>query len=542
MENMAMPTRIYQPATPRLRGRWGRQHIRAKLNAAVAFFFALASVVALATNCNAAAPTLSPEARRALRLQPGVVLVQIIYDFTVLDYQFHCRSSGSGFLYRPDGYLITNGHVVQLANRKDLQARAALVDAYDKCAVETVKGSPLTDDQRVAVVTQIKAAPPSAFRGKAPEITVYLDNRNAYRGEIKAYSDPVSAGGKDVAVIKIDGRGLPTVPLGHSDGVSVGDEISVIGYPANANAGVSKESEFIPTVTHGRISAVNKNMDNGTPVLQSDVIINHGNSGGPGFDNKGNVIGIATFGLDGIYSFVPIDTAWEFVRQAGADPMSGAFDAVWTEALDAYDGQHWKKAHTLTGSALEIMPNQRDVVKLQRQAAANERNMGFVASTLETPGLPVLIGGGLILVAVVIAAMVFLKPSGSPVAKTETKADRGSPKPTTVQPVAQSVLGALHITSGPLKGKQYPIPKTGLLIGRDPQKCIIVLPDDNVGREHAWVMPMDNGRDVAVIDRGSANGTYVNSTQSERVKKVLLQNGDRIFICRENSTEIAFYR
>jgi hypothetical protein len=242
---------------------------------------------------------------------------------------------------------------------------------------------------------------------------------------------------------------------------------------------------------------------------------------------------------------VPIDTAWEFVRQAGAEPASGPFDTVWTEALDAYSAQHWKKAHTLIGSALELMPNQPDAMKLQRQAAANERSVSFVDSILEmlaSPGLPVLVGGALILAAIVVVALIFLKPSRAPVAKTENKPVSGGPKPTTVQAPAQSVLGALHITSGPLKGKQYPIPKTGLLIGRDPQKCIIVLPDDNVGREHAWVMPMDNGRDVAVIDRGSANGTYLNSTETERVKKVLLQNGDRIFICRENSTEIAFYR
>ena len=107
---------------------------------------------------------------------------------------------------------------------------------------------------------------------------------------------------------------------------------------------------------------------------------------------------------------------------------------------------------------------------------------------------------------------------------------------------AAAALGALHITSGPLKGKQYPIPTSGLLIGRDPQKCFIVLPGENVGREHAWVMPMENGRDVAVIDRGSANGTYVNSTSTERIKKAMLHNGDKIFICRDNSTEIVYYR
>ncbi|MBZ5727031.1 MAG: trypsin-like peptidase domain-containing protein [Acidobacteriia bacterium] len=542
---MAMPTGIDRAPNPGRRGRWSRAHNRTKRNLA-ALLVTLAGILALAANCGAADPTLSAEARHALRLQPGVVLVYVSYDFTILDYQFKCSSSGSGFLYRPDGYMITNGHVVQLANRKDLQARAALSNAINQCIVDTIKGSRLTDEQRQDVVNQIKAAPATAFHGKDPEISVVLDNGSSYKGEIKAYSDPVSEGGKDVAVIKIDGRNLPTVPLGHSDGVSVGDEVTVIGYPGAANLLVSRESALIPTVTHGRISAVNKIMAKGTPVLQSEVTINHGNSGGPAFDDKGNAIGIATYGsqeASGFNFFVPIDTAWEFVRQAGADPASGPFDTVWTEALDAYSAQHWKKAHALIGSALELMPNQPDVMKLQRQAAANERSLGPGASILESlESPPILIGGGLILAAIVIVAIVFLKPSRAPVAGPAAPVESAGMRPTTVQTPPPMNLGALHITSGPLKGKQYPIPKTGLLIGRDPQKCIIVLPGDNVGREHAWVMPMENGRDVAVIDRGSANGTYLNSTDTERIKKALLQNGDRIFICRENSTEIAFYR
>jgi pSer/pThr/pTyr-binding forkhead associated (FHA) protein len=78
-----------------------------------------------------------------------------------------------------------------------------------------------------------------------------------------------------------------------------------------------------------------------------------------------------------------------------------------------------------------------------------------------------------------------------------------------------------------------------LLIGRDPSLCTVVLPDDTVSKEHAWVVPLDNG--VAVIDRSSANGTYVNSTESPRIAKMVLKNGDRIFIGRKNPTEITYF-
>jgi pSer/pThr/pTyr-binding forkhead associated (FHA) protein len=55
-----------------------------------------------------------------------------------------------------------------------------------------------------------------------------------------------------------------------------------------------------------------------------------------------------------------------------------------------------------------------------------------------------------------------------------------------------------------------------------------VVNDDAVSKEHAWVVPVDDG--MVVIDRGSTNGTFVNSINSPKVGKVHLQNGDKIFI------------
>jgi len=76
-------------------------------------------------------------------------------------------------------------------------------------------------------------------------------------------------------------------------------------------------------------------------------------------------------------------------------------------------------------------------------------------------------------------------------------------------------------------------------VGRDPSLCSVVLQDDTVSKEHAWIVPLDNG--VAVIDRSSANGTYVNSTDSPRISKMLLKSGDHIFIGRKDATEITYF-
>ncbi len=108
----------------------------------------------------------------------------------------------------------------------------------------------------------------------------------------------------------------------------------------------------------------------------------------------------------------------------------------------------------------------------------------------------------------------------------------GPPAPTVVQtavaPASTPSYGNLQCTAGPLAGRRFGVTRQGLLIGRDPAKCQIVLPDEGVSREHTWVVATDEG--VVVIDRGSSNGTYVNSVEAGAISKVRLQNGDKILI------------
>jgi serine protease Do len=92
----------------------------------------------------------------------------------------------------------------------------------------------------------------------------------------------------DVALIKIDATGLPTVSIGDSDDIEVGQQVCAIGNPLG---------ELTNTLTVGYVSALDREInENGTPInmFQTDCAINSGNSGGPIFDMNGNVIGITT--------------------------------------------------------------------------------------------------------------------------------------------------------------------------------------------------------------------------------------------------------
>lgn len=531
------------------------------------FAVILALLVWPSASCMAASSLLTPESRKALELQPGVVLIYVQFKATLGPWSVTPGFWGSGFLYRPDGYLITNGHVAQLANEKDpkaahhrIQIAAPLVTrAVLQTEADRAKRD-LTPDEKQKIIGELqKLFDAGTIQIDSMSLTVLLCNGSSYVGEIKSYSDPIDENGKDIAIIKIDGKNLPTVELGNSDDVNVGDPLSVIGYPGEATnatlAGLfSKDSVLVPTVTSGRVSAVNKTDYKGTPVLQSEVTINHGNSGGPAFDANGKVIGIATYTLNksegavsGLNYFVPINTAIEFVRQAGALPERGSFDHVWQQALDAYAGQHWYKAHELMSSALEIMPNEPDAAKLKLLAAENLREENFFLSLSDRFGTAGLAVAGLAVgVLIAILTVLLLRKPKAAVASTTVPLARPVETPVQLPPTVIAKVeaenesyGSIYINNGPLAGNRFTVPKKGLLIGRDPSICTVVLSDDTVSKEHAWVVPLDNG--VVVIDRSSVNGTYVNSIDAPRISKMLLKTNDRIFIGRKNPTEITYF-
>lgn len=140
-------------------------------------------------------------------------------------------SSGSGFIISEDGYVVSNYHVVEGASK-------------------------------LSVITADGTEYPATLVG----------------------SDSAS----DVAVLKIEATGLPFVKLGSSDALAVGDMVAAIGNPLG---------ELTSTLTVGYVSAKDRMIStDGTylNMIQTDAAINSGNSGGPLFNMKGEVIGITT--------------------------------------------------------------------------------------------------------------------------------------------------------------------------------------------------------------------------------------------------------
>lgn len=158
-------------------------------------------------------------------------------------------SSGSGFIISEDGYIITNYHVVE----------------------------------------------------GATTLTVIMNDEKEYAATVVGYDSS-----NDFALIKIDATGLNPVVLGDSDDLIVGDQVAAIGNPLG---------EMTNSLTVGYISVKDRNVtiDNSIiNMLQTDAAISPGNSGGPLFNMKGEVIGITTAkyvddAIEGIGFAIPIN-------------------------------------------------------------------------------------------------------------------------------------------------------------------------------------------------------------------------------------------
>jgi len=300
------------------------------------------------------------------------------------------RAHGSGYLVNPEGYIITNGHVVQPYYEKD--DREIRESFIRKAIQETCLERGLSDERAQAAARQLytRIAPTASVELKKT-LSVVLPNREKFVAEVKAYSPSlaerpgkqVSSGGggttesgKDVAVLKIDAKNLPTIALGDSDQVQVGQPIRILGFPGVVlyHDLLDKRSAVEASVTSGLVSSL-KLDTRGTPVIQTDAAASWGNSGGPAINERGEVVGMLTFisltpdetqAIQGFNFLVPVNTVKEFARAVGVSlDRASPFNAVWHEAVDRYTRGDWASAQSRLDAANRLLPNLPDVQRLQ---------------------------------------------------------------------------------------------------------------------------------------------------------------------------------
>ncbi|NCC66963.1 MAG: trypsin-like serine protease [Clostridia bacterium] len=200
----------------------------------------------------------------ALGCQQAVGISTEITYTNFLGMKTSAAVSGSGFIVTSDGYIVTNYHVIQ--------------DAYEG----------------------------------GYDVTVMLFSGDTYTAEIVGGDED-----NDIAVLKIDATGLSAATIGSSDTLKVGDSVYAIGNPLG---------ELSFSMTGGMVSALDRAIStyddygNATTnnMFQFDAALNEGNSGGPVYNNRGEVVGIATAkyedtGVEGLGFAIPTDDISEMI-------------------------------------------------------------------------------------------------------------------------------------------------------------------------------------------------------------------------------------
>ena len=162
----------------------------------------------------------------------------------------------------------------------------------------------------------------------ADKITVTLNDRTELDAVLIG-SDERS----DVAVLKVEGSQFPALPIGDSNGLKVGEPVLAIGSPFG----------FDYSASAGIVSAKSRSFSRETsvPFIQTDVALNPGNSGGPLFNQRGEVIGInsrifsGTGGYMGLSFSIPIDAAMDIYEQLKTDgEVARAYLGIYPQDID----------------------------------------------------------------------------------------------------------------------------------------------------------------------------------------------------------------
>lgn len=334
---------------------------------------------------------------------------------------------GSGFFVTPDGYIVTNAHVVsedekvlkyQIAQQAlgkllvqdmaDIEKEIGAVSEETKKKLQAAVIDFYTNNMQIGdikrdVSTLYGVGVPGVMSQPKPSPVEVIES---------GLGTPIP--GKDVAILKAQGDNFPTLPLGDDKALKTGEQIYPLGYPADATFFPNFDPSSITesSLTAGLVSA-QKTMEGGWTAIQTDAAIRGGNSGGPAMNSKGEVIGLSTFGLrdqqtgasaQGANFLVPTSIVKEFLGRTNVTPSSGPVTEKWTEAVLLMEQGYFKAAQEKLNEVNALRPGMPWV-----QNAISTATKEVMAGNDKTPSpiMPIAIGGGVVLILVVggLAAM-----------------------------------------------------------------------------------------------------------------------------------------
>jgi len=301
--------------------------------------------------------------------------------------------SGTGFFVSSDGIIATNGHVASESPKDDviMDALNNAVNLNDftylqylsNLAGVTQLDLPSTNsDQKnlgilindiynipdsyftvshnvsnLVVALGIKQPDPTELINDTQNLTQYPNQSTIQHAKISAIDYRAADGAdgfvkSDVALLKVDGSNYPVVKLGAIDEVMQGANLNILGFPGQASTNGLVNSDGVVSLTNGTVASIKNAAGNGNKLIETDTVIGHGNSGGPVLADNGDVVGIATYTVNGASSS---DATFNYVRDIGdlislAQKNNIIFNTssktqiAWQKGIDLFNKSHYSES------------------------------------------------------------------------------------------------------------------------------------------------------------------------------------------------------
>jgi S1-C subfamily serine protease len=337
----------------------------------------------------------------------------------------------TGSIVTPDGYIVTAAHCTSTST--DTRYRAyvenGLVAILTAAKQKFLADNPGFDADQQKILSDAVAsflADQSSINAETKSIITALFSFSS-SGQRTVSSAPVQVvtqgnappkssgpfGDKDVSILKLDGyTDLPTVPVGSETTVESGQPIYIDGYPVLAESG-NLNNLSTPTVTSGTISA-KKTSDLGVPLLETATTTTGGNSGGPALNDKGEMVGIVSYGISqtgASYNYlIGASVVQQFLHEKNITPKQGRSTTIYNTALNNFHLGYYKWALPEFQQVKALYPGHPYVdAFIQRTQKAIQEGSDKTPALAGTGLVLAWVGGiGAVLVGAAVAAFVIL--------------------------------------------------------------------------------------------------------------------------------------
>ena len=369
-------------------------------------------------------------------------------------YNFCASGKGSGFVVNEEGIIATNGHVAKIYPEESL-ATNLLYEGNKAFTIDLIRGTYLSkgqdstqnqiedfykqlnknpqyldiflteifrmikdkiiavniinekyyinagseplklDYQKLNQGDYINAVIPSSTTYTAKLLDFNYPNRYSY----EAIVDKNYKRGADVALLKIENSSnilFPALKLGNTESLREGSDVIIAGFPTlvegeeDPRAAISYKSSTKSTITAGIVSSIKEDLT-GETIIQTDASIDHGNSGGPAFNSKGEAVGIATLteeSTSGNFNFLrDVNELKELMKKNNIENRLDKVSSIWREGLASFRNKHFNQAISYFKEVETLSPNHptaSEFIALSEDAIAKGQSLegiiGFVKS------------------------------------------------------------------------------------------------------------------------------------------------------------------